>query len=208
MSAPSKRAAGPTCVRTTHGGARVELPMPGDAGLVSEANAHEHYRERSNRAALQRAAVGATLRVMAGAPPVAPCRVVITRIAARALDTDNLTGSAKHVRDAVAAWLGVDDRDPRVEWLVAQEKGDAPAVRVEVTPVVPWSLAAVSARVVLEGPETVAELTLDPTRLRTLARQLDALADGARKEPVTFASKGALTRLRFHLLQETPDDAR
>ena len=29
-------------------------------------------------------------------------------------------------------WLGVDDADPRVEWLYAQEKGKAHGVRVVV----------------------------------------------------------------------------
>jgi hypothetical protein len=44
--------------------------------------------------------------------PRTPCTVVLKRCApSRGLDDDNLTGSLKAVRDAVAEWLGVDDRD-------------------------------------------------------------------------------------------------
>lgn len=104
--------------------------------LVSEANAHEHYRVRSKRARAQGQAVGLVCRV--------PLRyalrdhgalaVTITRIAPRELDSDNLQGSGKHVRDAVASVLGIDDRDKRVTWIVKQEKGKAKeyAVRIEV----------------------------------------------------------------------------
>jgi hypothetical protein len=206
MSAPPTRrpaTSGPTVTRTAHGGVVVTIP---NLPLVSEANAHEHYRERSNRAATQHAVVGSTLRVLGGAPPALPCRVVITRVSARGLDTDNLQGSAKHVRDAVAKWLGVDDRDPRVDWPVVQEKGPA-AVRIEVTPVVAWSPNVVSARVALEGSLSVAELTLDPARLEALAAQLQALARGQRAA-VTYRPAGALVALRVHLLtpasKETP----
>ncbi len=202
--------AGPTAERTEHGGVRVTIPT---MKLVSEANTRGHTFAKAGRVAAARGSTTAVLRVMAGPVIAPPCRVVITRVFSCQLDSDNLTGSAKHVRDGVADWMGVDDRDPRVEWLVAQEKGPA-AVRIEVTPVVPWSLAAVSARVALEGPESVAELTLDPPRLRALAAQLLALADGGRAAPVTYAPKGSLTRLRFHPLQhqhnpqETAADAR
>jgi hypothetical protein len=188
--------AGPTCARMPHGGVRVVIP---GLALVSEANAHEHYRERSNRAAMQHAAVGSSLRVLAGGPLAPPCRVVITRTAARGLDTDNLQGSGKHVRDAVAKWLGVDDRDRRVEWFVAQEKGPV-AVVIEVAPVTAWSPAAVSARAVLEGVTSVAEVTLDPARLRALAARLTALADGA--EGFTYRVPGSPVALRIHRTKE------
>ena len=57
------------------------------------------------------------------------CHVV--RVAPRLLDQhDNLAASAKAVIDGIADGLGINDRDPRVEWVVSQEKGKA-AVRVE-----------------------------------------------------------------------------
>lgn len=197
MSAPVRRTAGPTCERMPHGGVRVVIPT---LALKSEANERGHAVAKAGRTARQRSATGSTLRVLAGLPPPVPCRVVITRVSPRPLDSDNLTGSAKHVRDEVAAWLGVDDRDPRVEWLVAQEKGPA-AVAIEVAPVAAWSPDAVSARAALEGVTTVAEVTLDPPRLRALAARLAALADAGGS--LTYRAPGSPVALRFHRTKET-----
>lgn len=60
-----------------------------------------------------------------------PWEVTITRIAPRQLDDDNAVGAAKGVRDAIAAWCGVDDRRPQVRYIVEQEKGPI-AVRIVV----------------------------------------------------------------------------
>lgn len=57
--------------------------------------------------------------------------VRLVRVAPRQLDSDNAASAAKSVRDGVADALGVDDRDPRVVWLVDQERGQA-RVRVEL----------------------------------------------------------------------------
>ncbi|MCZ7635727.1 MAG: hypothetical protein M5U12_06595, partial [Verrucomicrobia bacterium] len=35
-------------------------------------------------------------------------------------DGDNLIAGCKHLRDAIAAWLGVDDADAQVAWEYAQ----------------------------------------------------------------------------------------
>lgn len=65
--------------------------------------------------------------------PALPCVVTITRLApSNGLDTDNLLSSQKGVRDQIATWLGVDDRDPRVTWEYAQERAREYGVRVEV----------------------------------------------------------------------------
>ena len=54
----------------------------------------------------------------------APFRVVrLTRISPRLLDSDNLEGALKAVRDGVADGLGINDRDPRVRYVVDQEQG-------------------------------------------------------------------------------------
>jgi len=66
-------------------------------------------------AAKQRSDVGLFLSVYRR--PKLPVRVTVTRYAARSLDShDNLTMSAKHIVDAIAQWLGIDDADKRVEW--------------------------------------------------------------------------------------------
>ena len=62
--------------------------------------------------------------------------VVLTRItpSARGLDDDNAASAFKAIRDEVAVWLGIDDRDPRVRWTVRQEKGRPKTwqVRIEI----------------------------------------------------------------------------
>lgn len=60
--------------------------------------------------------------------------VVITRIAPRLLDSDNLEGACKALRDGIATGLGIDDRSSRVRYVTTQEQG-APrycAVRAEL----------------------------------------------------------------------------
>ncbi len=91
--------------------------------LRSEANSRDHYMAKARRVKHQREIVTLILQSRLGLqPPKPPLRVTITRIAPRALDSDNLVSSAKAVRDAVATWLGIDDRDPCVEYHYAQEK--------------------------------------------------------------------------------------
>ncbi len=133
----------------------VTLPLR----LVSEANSHTHWRIRQRRAASQHAAVGMALwleivarlqrggaereaarfamgdpRIMRDMFRATSLVTTITRIAPCKLDSDNAVGAAKHVRDAVAKVLGVDDRDERVEWRVEQRKGGVReyAVRIDI----------------------------------------------------------------------------
>jgi hypothetical protein len=104
---------------------------------VSEINSHAHWRARQKRAKAQRSAAfmftmwfGREMarRVEAGGSLI----VTITRIAPRSLDSDNLAGSQKHVRDGIADAIGIDDRDPRVEWRYAQSRGARGQYSVEV----------------------------------------------------------------------------
>lgn len=44
------------------------------------------------------------------------CRVLIVRYGRRRLDDDNWIASAKGLRDAIAAQLGIDDGDPRIKF--------------------------------------------------------------------------------------------
>lgn len=64
-----------------------------------------------------------------------PCLVTITRLGPRTLDDDNLAGSAKAIRDSIAARLGVDDGDTaRIQFRYAQEKSKAYGVRITLEP--------------------------------------------------------------------------
>ena len=105
--------------------------------VESEANSHTHWRARQRRARSQRELILLALaRVDRAALQAAPrLRVTFTRVMGprgRPFDDDNLVGAFKHVRDAVAGWLGVDDRDPWCVWVVnpVQERGGEYGVRV------------------------------------------------------------------------------
>ena len=101
------------------------------ARLVNALNQREHWAVRSKRAKVQRsAAMSAMLMAIpgwvldsdlaaAGNPPIT---ITITRRGGRRMDDDGLTASAKHVRDGVADWLGIDDGDKRLTWIVKQDK--------------------------------------------------------------------------------------
>lgn len=98
--------------------------------LESEANRHKHWRDRCDRARSQKQTVSLCLLREILPPLPIICRIV--RVGCRELDSDNATGSAKAVRDAIAAHYGIDDRDSRIEWDVTQEKGKQYAVRIEI----------------------------------------------------------------------------
>ena len=79
--------------------------------LVSEANAHTHWRARAKRAKEQRVRVALGWHA-ANLPALKkPSTVRLTRLSPRRLDDDNLASAFKAVRDEVAFQCGFDDRD-------------------------------------------------------------------------------------------------
>jgi len=76
------------------------------------------------RAKSQRANVDMVLRAMFGnAPPELPLRVTVTRVYPGTVDGhDSLPLACKHIVDAIAAWLGVDDRSPDLTWCYDQRR--------------------------------------------------------------------------------------
>lgn len=118
----------------------VKWPMflPTGAG-----NQREHWRTRHKRVKAQRSATRLMLlanrwskglydfhvMAMTGAPD-ARLAVRLTRVSPRPLDDDNNVAAFKAIRDEVAAYFGMDDRDPRLRWEYAQAKGRA-AVRID-----------------------------------------------------------------------------
>ena len=91
-------------------------------------NIRVHWAAKAKRAKAQRKAAVLVSR------HELPCTVTLTRIAPRTLDDDNLRGALKSCRDGIADRLGIDDRDPRVTWEYAQERGKPReyGVRVEI----------------------------------------------------------------------------
>jgi hypothetical protein len=92
--------------------------------LISEANQREHWAIKNKRKKHQQAVVHYALAGLKRDIPAFPVHVVITRVGVRKLDSDNLAGSCKHVQDAIAKCMGVDDGDERkVRWVYEQRKG-------------------------------------------------------------------------------------
>lgn len=98
---------------------RREMPLR----VVSEANRRDHWRVKAKRAKDQRAYTYAHLPAMLAGLPL-PLVVTLTRVAPRKLDSDNLAGAFKAVRDGVADALGKDDGNAGIEWRYAQQKGE------------------------------------------------------------------------------------
>lgn len=96
---------------------QIDIPVK----TVSTLNRREHFRVAQARKALQRRQVAFA---MAGIPrPQFPVIVRLTRHSSGLLDShDNLPSAFKHVVDELAVWLEVDDADPEVKWIYAQEK--------------------------------------------------------------------------------------
>jgi hypothetical protein len=107
----------------------VNIPMK----LPSLANARLHWAARAKIVKRQRNAVRmALLGADHGRPMWAPFVVTITRLGPRQLDSDNCQSAAKHVRDQVAEYLGVDDGDQCYTWHYEQVKARLPGVRIVI----------------------------------------------------------------------------
>jgi hypothetical protein len=109
----------------------IEIRVP--IKIVSVANLRLHWAVKAKLAKSHRSKAFSALASVA-APPAPPCTLVLTRIAPRALDGDNLQSAFKAVRDGVADWLGVDDGHKGLDWQYNQRK-DGPkvyAVEIEV----------------------------------------------------------------------------
>lgn len=86
-----------------------------------------HWSERARYVADVRRVVAVAL--LGCVRPGIPARITVTRQGVRAMDDDGCVAACKPVRDEVARWLGIDDADPRVRWIVEQAHG-APAVTI------------------------------------------------------------------------------
>ena len=93
----------------------------------SEANLREHWAQRARRARKQRLAARLLVRAADNMEDASSSStqitIILTRIAPRRLDSDNLASSLKAVRDGVADALGIDDGSERIDWRYAQRKG-------------------------------------------------------------------------------------
>lgn len=95
----------------------------------SAANLREHWAVKAKRVVSERQIT--RLAFPSGVSIFLPAAIRLVRVSPRPLDDDNLRPALKAVRDELARIVGVDDRDPRVDWLYGQMKGKA-AVHVIV----------------------------------------------------------------------------
>lgn len=107
----------------------IEVEM--DMKVVSMANMRMHWAVKAKLVKSQRTRAFNALASVA-APPAPLCTIVLTRVAPRALDGDNLQSGFKAVRDGVADWLNVDDGDARIDWQYKQRSGGVKVYKVEI----------------------------------------------------------------------------
>jgi len=113
-----------------------EIPIK----TVSEANSRSCWQARMRRTKKARAAARVICASEINRSYPFPGRfnyeakrvITLTRIGKRRMDTDNLTGSMKAIRDGIADALEINDGDWRLEWSYAQEIGKRYSVKVEI----------------------------------------------------------------------------
>lgn len=107
------------------------IPLHARRGM----NDREHPMSRHRRVKREKLEVSTELKQYARhhGKPAVPCSVLLTRLGpSPGLDDDNLVGSLKSTRDAIAEWLGVNDRDlMTVRYLYAQAWAPKWGVRIE-----------------------------------------------------------------------------
>ena len=99
--------------------------------IVSVANIRMHWAVKARLVKGQRQKSFNALCAV-GAPMPLPCTIVLTRVAPRGLDGDNLQSAFKATRDGVADWLGVDDGNGLIDWQYVQRSGKAGEYAVEI----------------------------------------------------------------------------
>lgn len=144
--------------------------------LTNGANAREHWATKARRAKRERGLILRALLASGVRVPRGPWLVEITRIAPRRMDSDGATIAAKHLRDGVADWLGVDDGADAVTFAVDQRKGEPReyAVRVVIASRCPVEASGTPAAVVVATPgrpEATTGAAEAPTRRRNTRRR-------------------------------------
>lgn len=102
--------------------------------VVSEANTREHWWTKSSRAKKQRADAATAIKICTEYRTLKlPLAISFVRYGKRKLDSDNLQGAFKAVRDGVADALNINDGSDLIKWHYSQETTGAYAIRIIVT---------------------------------------------------------------------------
>lgn len=107
----------------------VTIPIALSRGL----NAREHPLARCRRVKRERLATSWALTAAHVPHALTPCTVTLTRLSRGTLDSDNLQGAFKAVRDEIAAYLGTND-GPKggIEWVYGQGYGARHAISIDI----------------------------------------------------------------------------
>ncbi len=106
----------------------VSLPIR----TVSLTNQRGHWARKARRARVERNAARWTCVQQGVGVPRAPLVITLTRFAPRKLDSDNVCGALKSIRDGVADALGIDDGSDLITWVYAQEKAKDYSVSIRI----------------------------------------------------------------------------
>ena len=101
----------------------IEIPIR----TWSEANARIHWAVRAKRAKNQRGLARLLTKsevnkrgpINTGSNTIS---IELRRFGPRMLDSDNLAGACKAIRDGIADGIGINDGDPRITWTYTQER--------------------------------------------------------------------------------------
>ena len=110
----------------------INFTIPGH--LPSRSNERGHWRKRHALTKKQRSDARIyTHFALDGAEAVFPVTVTLTRVSPCLLDSDNVAGCFKAIRDGIADALGKDDspRSP-ITWEYSQRKGNPPCAEIEI----------------------------------------------------------------------------
>lgn len=104
--------------------------------VVSEANRRDHWARKARRAKQQRTMASWLVRgfwfLDKSKKPTMPLVITLTRLGARTLDSDNLAGSFKAVRDGIADALGVNDGSKDLDWRYRQAHDKPAGIRIQI----------------------------------------------------------------------------
>lgn len=107
----------------------VSLPIK----TVSEANTRECWQAKLRRKKAQQAFCVPVFRAAFRDAPTPPLVITFTRVSVAKMDSDNLAGALKAIRDALAHVLGIDDGDDRLTFIYQQRRASSRReARVEV----------------------------------------------------------------------------
>lgn len=59
--------------------------------------------------------------------------VDLVRLGGSGIDSDNLQGAMKYIRDTIAEMLGTNDNNPLIEWTYGQQQNGKVGVKVKIT---------------------------------------------------------------------------